>query len=63
MSNRTIESTTYAEACAHAEEQYRRTNGMIRGGGYWVESDEGDVYHVDLRVGENGIARPVEVTR
>lgn len=60
--NRTMEATTYAEACAHAEANCRRTNGMIRGGGYWIESEDGDIYHVDLRVGANGIARPTNVS-
>jgi hypothetical protein len=54
MSNATMQSTTLAEAMRHAEDNYRRTNGMVCGGGYWVESPEGDVYHAEIRVNETG---------
>jgi hypothetical protein len=59
----TIGSCSYAEACAHAEDNYRRTNGMITGGGYMVRMDDGEVIHVELRITESGIARPLAFVR
>ena len=50
---------TYDEACNHAQENWKRTNGMVCGGGYWVRYDSGVVAHVDLRVSANGVARPI----
>ena len=52
-------SISYEEACKHAEANYRRTNGMVVGGGYNVRFPSGDVRLVDLRIGALGIARPV----
>ncbi len=52
--NPTMQSITLEEAKRHAEDNYDRTNGMVCGGGYWIESPEGDIYHVDLRVDANG---------
>jgi len=51
---------SYAEACEHAEMNYRNTNGLVCGGSYMIHSDEVGVYEVDLRVDPDlGIARPV----
>ena len=55
----TIPTTTYEEACAHAQAQHEATNGFIAGGTYMVRFDSGIVAEVDLRVGASGIARPV----
>ena len=55
----TIPSTTYGEACAHAQAQYEATNGLVRGGTYMVRFDDELVAEVELRINESGIARPV----
>lgn len=59
MSTTTIPTTTYGEACDHAEAQAKATNGLVRGGTYMVRFDDDTVAEVELRVGESGIARPV----
>lgn len=54
-------SISYAAACAHAERNYRATNGMVCGGGYNVRLRDGSVVEIELRVDPMlGIARPVE---
>jgi UDP-N-acetylenolpyruvoylglucosamine reductase len=52
-------SISYVEACEHATENWRRTNGMVIGGGYNVRFDDGSVRLVDIRISKNGIARLV----
>lgn len=51
-------TTTYDEACAHAEANYVATNGLVCGGTYRVAFEDG-AHLVDLRIGASGIARPV----
>ena len=53
-------TTSYAEACEHAEMNYRNTGGLVCGGTYRIHSDEVGEYEVDLRVDPVlEIARPV----
>jgi hypothetical protein len=58
MTSTTIPTTSYGEACDHAEAQYLATNGLVAGGGYMVRFDDGTVAEVELRI-VDGIARPL----
>lgn len=58
MTSSTIPTTSYGEACAHAEAQHRATNGLVAGGAYMVRFDDDTVAEVELRIGESGVARP-----
>lgn len=52
-------STTYEEACANAERNFKATNGMVVGGTYMVRFPSGIVREVELRISPSGIARPI----
>jgi hypothetical protein len=58
MASTPAPTTTYAEACAHAEAMYVATSGLVAGGTYRVQFTDG-AHLVDLRIGASGIARPV----
>lgn len=56
-------TTTYEEACDHAELNWRNTNGAVAGGGYLCRFHDDDgatfVRLVHIRISDAGIARLV----
>ena len=62
VSNITVagSSVKFAEACEHAQLNYRNTNGLVAGGDYMVKFSDGTVREVQLRVNPvNGLVRPI----
>jgi hypothetical protein len=54
-----VPSITYAEACSHAEANWAATDGMVAGGGYYVDFEDVGVRLAHIRVTDSGVARLV----